>query len=79
MRVLVLPQLPGAGEGLEALLAGVGELTDLGLDSVHQEVGTVVEVILLVRGLQRELAELLLLLGAVRGTLNYRQTLGVEL
>ena len=50
----MLPQLPGAGEGLEALLAGVGDLAHLGLDSVHQEVGTVVEVILLVRGLMLE-------------------------
>ena len=72
--VLVLPQLPRAGEWLEALLAGVSKL---GLDSVHQELG-VVQIIVLVWRLQRELSELLLLLGTILGTLYYGQTLSLK-
>ena len=65
MRIFVLLQFSWAGECFEALLAGVAQLRHCGLDSVHQQVRSVVEILLLVWRAQRKVTELLLLLGAV--------------
>ena len=73
MSVLVLFQFAGAGECFETFLAGVGCLNHL--DSTHQLL-TVVQVIRVLRRAQRELTEIVLLLGTVRRTLNYGETLG---
>ena len=73
MSVLVLFQFAGTGECLETFLAGVSCLNHL--DSTHQLL-TVIQVIRVLRRAQRELTEIVLLLGTIRRTLNYGETLG---
>ena len=72
MSVLVLFQFAGAGERLETFLAGVGCLDHL--DATHQLL-TVVQIIRVFGRPQRELTEIVLLLCAIRRTLNYCETL----